>query len=54
MAKKKADKPEPIPAVRSDAVPQGYDQFLGDIKARVRRAQLRAALAVNRELVLFY
>jgi hypothetical protein len=29
----------------------GYEEFLRDVKARVRAAQVRAALAVNRELV---
>ena len=32
----------------------GYDAWLRDVKARVRAAQIRAALAVNRELVLLY
>ncbi|MCW3095203.1 MAG: hypothetical protein JWL77_821 [Chthonomonadaceae bacterium] len=32
----------------------GYDELLRDVKARVRAAQIRAALAVNRELVLLY
>lgn len=32
----------------------GYDQLLRDVKARVRAAQVRAALAVNSELVLLY
>lgn len=31
-----------------------YEQFLTDLKSRVRGAQARAALAVNRELVLLY
>jgi len=35
-------------------VPPGYDAFLKELKERIRSAQLRAALAVNRELVLFY
>lgn len=34
--------------------PPHYDDFLRDLKARIRRAQLRAVLAVNRELVLLY
>ena len=34
--------------------PAGYDEFLRDVKARVRAAQMRAALAVNNELVLLY
>ena len=32
----------------------GYDELLNDVKMRVRAAQIRAALAVNRELVLLY
>jgi predicted nuclease of restriction endonuclease-like (RecB) superfamily len=31
-----------------------YDEFLRDLKERIRQAQIRAALAVNRELVLLY
>src|SRR5258706_10995740 len=33
---------------------QPYDHFLQDLKARIRTAQVRAGLAVNRELVLLY
>jgi predicted nuclease of restriction endonuclease-like (RecB) superfamily len=32
----------------------GYDEFLRELKERIRNAQVRAALAVNRELVLLY
>ena len=32
----------------------GYEELLKEIKARVRAAQVRAALAVNSELVLLY
>ncbi|MGI4788587.1 MAG: PDDEXK nuclease domain-containing protein [Janthinobacterium lividum] len=32
----------------------GYDDFLRELKARIRTAQVKAALAVNRELVLLY
>jgi hypothetical protein len=35
-------------------VPPGYAVLLKDIKERVRTAQVRAALAVNRELILLY
>lgn len=35
-------------------IPEGYDAFLRQLKQRIREAQLRAALAVNRELVLLY
>lgn len=34
--------------------PPGYAALLKEIKERVRTAQVRAALAVNRELVLLY
>ena len=36
------------------ATPEGYEPFLKDLKDRIRTAQVRAALAVNRELVLLY
>jgi predicted nuclease of restriction endonuclease-like (RecB) superfamily len=32
----------------------GYDTFLHDLKTGIRTARTRAALAVNRELVLLY
>src|SRR5690348_5539982 len=32
----------------------GYEQFLGELKQRIRSAQVRAGVAVNRELVLLY
>lgn len=32
----------------------GYDDFLRELKERIRNAQVRAAIAVNRELVLLY
>ncbi|NET55680.1 MAG: DUF1016 domain-containing protein [Symploca sp. SIO2E6] len=35
-------------------LPQGYNNFLQELKKRIRSAQIRAALAVNRELVLLY
>lgn len=34
--------------------PDDYAQFLADLKSRIQAAQLRASLAVNRELVLLY
>lgn len=34
--------------------PSGYGELLGDLKRRLREAQVRAALAVNRELLLLY
>ncbi|KAJ3066536.1 hypothetical protein HK102_007633, partial [Quaeritorhiza haematococci] len=45
-------------AIESDASqeprPDGYEAFLVDLKGLIKTAQLRAALAVNRELVLLY
>ena len=38
----------------SAALPAGYAKLLADLKARVRAAQLRAAVSVNRELILLY
>ena len=34
--------------------PDNYDSFLRSLKERIRTAQIRAALAVNQELVLLY
>lgn len=36
------------------SLPDNYDEFLHDLKERIRTAQLRAALAVNQELVRLY
>jgi predicted nuclease of restriction endonuclease-like (RecB) superfamily len=35
-------------------LPEGYPEFLRDLKQRIRQAQVKAMLAVNRELVLLY
>jgi len=35
-------------------MPSGYGPFLEDLKARIQNARVKAALAVNRELVLLY
>ena len=45
------DLPAPPPALLASA---DYRAFLEDLKSRVRAAQIRASLAVNRELVLLY
>jgi predicted nuclease of restriction endonuclease-like (RecB) superfamily len=34
--------------------PDSYAQFLAELKSRIQAAQLRASLAINRELVLLY
>jgi len=35
-------------------LPSGYAKFLEDVKSRIRTAQVKAALSVNRELILLY
>ena len=36
------------------STPDGYTEWLPELKARIHSAQQRATLAVNRELVLLY
>jgi predicted nuclease of restriction endonuclease-like (RecB) superfamily len=52
MKKPKNAKPnlEPLSAV----VPAGYTEWLGELKTRVRSAQLKAAVAVNSEMIQLY
>ncbi|HWE38502.1 MAG TPA: PDDEXK nuclease domain-containing protein [Isosphaeraceae bacterium] len=52
MAKKRAENNGPARA--AGRPPEGYAALLGELKERIRSARLRAALAVNRELVLLY
>ncbi len=60
MRKKRQTKPEnpktQTPAMYSpaDLALAGYAELLASIKRRVQTAQVRAAVAVNRELVLLY
>jgi len=44
-----SDKP-----VKLTQVPEGYADWLADLKSRIHTAQQRATLAINRELVLLY
>ena len=39
---------------KSLQLPSGYQELLQELKGRIRTAQVRAAFAVNRELVLLY
>src|SRR5439155_12262344 len=39
---------------QSDVLPPGYPESLDDLKGRVRTARVRAAVSINRELVLLY
>ena len=38
----------------SDAPPAGYPELLIQLKERIRTTQIKAGLALNRELVLLY
>jgi hypothetical protein len=53
MAKKRGIKPKAKRQIvkTGDLLPEGYEEFLGQIKERIRTARLRAALAANRELI---
>lgn len=54
MAKKRRAKTDPTPRPAADLTPTGYADLLAEVKQRVRAAQVRAAVAVNRELVTLY
>ena len=41
-------------STRPSRAPRGYTKLLQELKERVRSAQVRAALHVNRELVVLY
>ena len=41
-------------ARKKKALPDGYSEFLSDLKARIKSRQLSAALAINRELIELY
>ncbi len=42
------------PRTRQTLISRGYASLLADLKARVRTAQVKAAVSVNRELILLY
>jgi predicted nuclease of restriction endonuclease-like (RecB) superfamily len=46
--------PPPSSKPDSQIVPEAYEDFLRALKQRIRQAQIRAVLSVNRELVLLY
>ena len=51
MKRVPAKKATQLPAAQ---MPSGYGQFLENLKARIQNARVKAALAVNQELVLLY
>ena len=54
MAKKKPPGRPPAKKPGAELAPKGYETFLGELKERIRTAQLRASLSVNRELIELY
>jgi predicted nuclease of restriction endonuclease-like (RecB) superfamily len=56
MAKKRATRRKLTqPADKATTLlPKGYEEFLGELKERIRAAQFRAAVAANRELIELY
>ncbi len=42
------------PSQQKASLPSGYREFLDDLKTRIRTAQVKAALAVNSELIRLY
>jgi predicted nuclease of restriction endonuclease-like (RecB) superfamily len=56
MAKKRATRPKAKRQIvgAGDLLPVGYEEFLGELKDRIRTARLRASLAANRELIELY
>lgn len=54
MAKKKSESKPPAKQPQGDLVPREYEAFLVELKERIKTAQLRASLAVNREMLLLY
>jgi len=56
MARKRDTNPKPGRSAKriTDLLPKGYEELLGQLKERIRSAQLRAAAAVNRELIELY
>ena len=50
----KADKDRALSRSSASLLPDGYGELLEDLKSRVRTAQVKAAVAVNRELIQLY
>jgi len=54
QSKKLAQSVREISLEHGDELPAGYATLLEDLKARIRAAQVKAALSVNRELIELY
>ncbi len=40
--------------IKIQGMPVGYEKFFRNVKAQIRKAQIKASLSVNRELILLY
>jgi predicted nuclease of restriction endonuclease-like (RecB) superfamily len=54
MTKKKPEDKPPTRKSKAELSPKGYEAFLAELKERIKTAQLRASLAVDRELISLY
>jgi predicted nuclease of restriction endonuclease-like (RecB) superfamily len=56
MARKRETPPKSSRSAKKQTglLPDGYGELLSQLKERIRAAQLRAAAAVNRELIVLY
>lgn len=54
MASKRRPPPSELLRTSAEELPTAYKAFFEDIKRRVQSSQIKAALAVNRELILLY
>ncbi len=52
--RKSSARPAPVVVRCASGLPSSYPVFLNDLKARIRAAQVKATLAVNRELITLY
>src|SRR3954469_12008053 len=54
MAEKKPENQRPAKTPKAELAPEGYQVFLAELKDRIKAAQVRASLAVNREMIALY
>src|SRR5260370_3838810 len=54
MLSKRGNPTRIMPKSKSSPLAGGYDSFLQEVKDRIRSAEVRAALSLNRELVVLY
>jgi predicted nuclease of restriction endonuclease-like (RecB) superfamily len=54
MAEKRPESKRPARRPKAELSPEGYEAFLAELKERIKTAQMRASLAVNREMIALY